>query len=122
MAIRSYICKELKDGKVRRIYCHNNGDLYRNGATLKEYYTDDNKIDKLLNLGSIFMLGHTPDLKHTIAYHRDRGGDEDVNEALIIDLPTLNKEFDIDYIYVYGVDGKWRYIGPWMHAIQLKEW
>lgn len=81
---------------------------------LKEYYTDREKVEKLIALGDISSLGeevdipkgveHTFENPHegiTVAYHRDRG------ESGCESHTTTLKQFakDIEYAYLYK-DGK----------------
>lgn len=84
MATRSTITAKCSDGKFRSIYCHFDGYISGVGHTLLDHYTDQAKIDALVQLGSISSLsadhirppGHTyrtPLEGYTVAYHRDRG-------------------------------------------------
>jgi len=74
------------DGTVRGIYCHFDGYPEGVGATLLESYGDTDKVEALLALGSLSILGPEIDEPHgfdeyktadgtlrTTAYHRDRG-------------------------------------------------
>lgn len=87
MSTHCFIGKAYGD-KIKAVYCHFDGYLSGVGAMLQEYYCDDNKIDKLISLGSLSVLEKEvepqDDQKHsfdhpaenvTIAYHRDRGED-----------------------------------------------
>ena len=60
MATRSRIGIEDENGKVRAIYCHFDGYVDHNGHILEEHYTDRDKINQLIDLGSISVLGTTP--------------------------------------------------------------
>lgn len=84
MATRSTITAKLSDGTYRAIYCHFDGYLDGVGRTLQAHYTDQAKIEALLALGSISVLGaectapegHSygnPKEGFTVAYYRDRG-------------------------------------------------
>jgi hypothetical protein len=57
MSTRSDIIAKCSDGKWRRIYCHSDGYLSHNGVILFEHYTDQNKIDGLMGLGDLSILG-----------------------------------------------------------------
>ena len=86
MATRSHIGKKLSDGTIKYIYCHWDGYPEYNGMILKEHYTDEAKIDALLELGNISSLNEEIGEKHDFndhdlivenkwvnAYGRDRG-------------------------------------------------
>ena len=85
MSTRSHIGKKQPDGTIKYIYCHWDGYPEHNGKLLKEHYTDEAKIDALLELGDISVLGEeigeeqdfdrqeTHNSKWCLAYGRDRG-------------------------------------------------
>lgn len=121
MATRSYIGKVNKDGTFTYIYCHNNGNVDCNGRTLMDFYTNTDKIDDLLALGSISSLRqdvsppkekeHTFDkpLSYvTVAYTRDRGespwGPYTTNDLNRF-VESTARDGDIEYIYVFGEYG-----------------
>ena len=103
MSTRCFICKELHDGNYYGIYCHNNGGLKDNGAMLLENYTEPSKIDELLALGDLSFLGAQID---------DFGEDYEHNKPRLVSLRNTRKS-DIKFMYVFGLDGKWRYINLW---------
>lgn len=57
MGTRSRIGKVMPDGTVKSIYCHWDGYLSHNGRILLNYYSDPEKVDKLLALGWLSSLG-----------------------------------------------------------------
>ena len=67
MATRSRIAIELPDGSVESIYCHWDGYPEGNGRTLLDHYTLPEKVQDLINLGSISSLAPTlePEGKHS---------------------------------------------------------
>ena len=85
MSTRSTIAKLNPDGTVTSIYCHFDGYPDGVGATLEEHYADSTKIDQLLALGDLSILGdeigeqvdfdsYSHDaLSQCLAYGRDRG-------------------------------------------------
>ena len=84
MSTRCLICKKLPDGKVRGIYCHHDGNLRWVGRTLLDCYTDEKRIDALLDLGAISSLGKTPDhADDTEAFQRDMGYPAEGNCAFV---------------------------------------
>lgn len=118
MGTRSHIGKQLENGTIKYIYCHWDGYPEHNGAILKEHYTTDAKVDELLALGDLSILGeeigeqqdfdnresHYP--KWCLAYGRDRG--EDDVEAKV--AQSLEEIIDQDYHYVWN-NGKWHCYG-----------
>lgn len=87
MSTRSTIKIKRKDGTETAIYCHFDGYIEGVGVTLQLAYNTAEKVEKLLALGDLSVLGYytdpNPDEEHTfdgnhqpnvcLAYHRDRG-------------------------------------------------
>ena len=82
MSTNSNIAKVHENGTVTYIYCHWDGDLNHNGRILLNHYKDSQKIDQLIELGSLSCLGTEIGEKHDFdsnpqnmctAYGRDRG-------------------------------------------------
>jgi len=87
MSTNSTIAKKNSDGSITAIYCHWDGYISHNGKILLEHYTDEAKIDELLALGSLSVLGESigekvdfdtfrnmkADPTQCLAYGRDRG-------------------------------------------------
>lgn len=121
MSTRSYIGIELDDGRIMGSYCHSDGYLTYNGAMLLDHYSDRAKVEKLISFGDMAALnenidpfsGREHNFDHrqegvTVFYGRDRG--EEGLEPRIVDLEDINSPDSwIEYCYVYGKDGKWRY-------------
>lgn len=121
MSTRSYIGIELDDGRIMGSYCHSDGYLTYNGAMLLDHYSDRAKVEKLISFGDMAALNENIDpfsgsehnFDHrqegvTVFYGRDRG--EKGTEPRIVDLEDINSPDSwIEYCYVYGKDGKWRY-------------
>lgn len=115
MATHSYICIEQPNGDILGVYCHNDGYLSNNGNILFNYYQERSKVERLLSFGSMSSLGAEidPNRPHDFYnrqydvcyfYCRDRG--ETLHPAIILNGCNLD---DIEYIYIYGLDNKWRY-------------
>lgn len=115
MATRSIIGIRNEDGNVREIYCHWDGYPSWNGKILKEHYTTPEKINELMDLGNLSILGSkiNPEdgVEHTfdkpvdgvcVAYGRDRGDDK--QEALQNFTDTLVGDEEYNYLFK---DGKW---------------
>lgn len=120
MSTRALIAKELKNGKYKTIYCHNDGYPKGVGKTLLTEYNTEEKLDELLKLGDVSILGKqlTPDPAKphghldwqkdvTLAYGRDIG--ETSVYAREYTYRRLLKAADADYIYVLGEDGSWQF-------------
>lgn len=129
MSTRSYICKELPDGSYYGIYCHNNGGLKYNGAMLLNNYTEPTKVDELLALGDLSCLA--PNLESDsenpkdyavacCAYSRDFGEDYEHNKPRVVSLRNARKS-DIQFMYIFGLDGKWRYINLWQQRSKFQD-
>lgn len=124
MATSATIILKTKDGEYKSIYLHNDGYPKGAGNTLKRYYKDYDKVEKLMSLGNISSLGQepnsSPDLwkkaddmfyiidhpefwkENTLAY-KDRG--EEGQEAQV----SQELSYAIggtSYAYLYQ-DGKW---------------
>lgn len=84
MATRSMIGILRQDGIVTGIYCHNDGYVDGGvGQMLVEHWDTQDKVEELMKLGQISVLGKTIGTKvdfdtfrgreQCLAYHRDRG-------------------------------------------------
>ena len=120
MSTRSNIAIQLKDDKVKFIYCHFDGYLEHNGAILVEHYNTREKVEELLKLGHLSSLKakinpdplRPHDFRNSqedvcVAYSRDRG-DKQQNAR----ETTLNEMFEndwIEYFYIFTLDNKWIY-------------
>jgi len=117
MATRSTIALRKSDGTVKQSYCHWDGYLEGVGATLKEFYNTEEKVEALVDLGDLSSLeasiecpeGHTFDTKiggYTVAYGRDRG-EENVGVTIFKDVDNFetNKRGE-DYNYLF-TNGEW---------------
>jgi|APSaa5957512535_1039671.scaffolds.fasta_scaffold185203_3 hypothetical protein len=119
MSTRSYIAKKQPDETFKAVYCHFDGYPEGVGQTLVDSFTDENKVDKLLKLGSLSYLrddietqnnfktfpirGNEIELKDvTMAYHRDRGDDLEINEFSNLEpmLDYFDKSWG-DYLYLF---------------------
>jgi hypothetical protein len=121
MATRSSIAYEREDGTIVSSYCHFDGYLQSVGAQLVLNYSEAEKVEDLVVLGSMSYLRdkihpsvgsthsfETPEAGVTVFYHRDRG------ELWSHTAPTVYDSFDAwfeandqEYNYLY-VDGTWQ--------------
>jgi len=88
MATRSRIAIENENGTVSSVYSHWDGYPSNNGRILMEHYKDRDKLQKLIDLGSLSSLAEEVDIPEgvnhtfenqvkgiTVFYGRDRGED-----------------------------------------------
>ena len=111
MATRSNIAMKTKEGKIVSVYCHWDGYVANNGKILLENYTDIDKIEALVALGSLsslgFVIGEKQDFNDrdtckdewTLAYHRDRG--EELSIQQYDDIPSWIAEME-EYAYLWN--------------------
>ena len=116
MSTRSYIAEKQPDDTFKYIYCHFDGYPGGVGQTLLNHFNDEDRVSKLITLGSLSYLGKdidspndfdnpNPDKDVTMAYHRDRGEYLEINEST--DLEELLEDFDqswTEYLYIFEND------------------
>ena len=111
MSTRSYIGVRNTDGTVDYIYCHFDGYPEHNGEILAKHYTNTNKINELLKLGDLSVLGEDIGEQQSfdkrirgccLAYGRDRG--ETNTEMKNGDFNELINDMMMDYVYVWDGD------------------
>ena len=114
MATRSYIGVKKSDNTVTYIYCHWDGYPEYNGAILAKSYNSPNKINELLKLGDLSVLGEFIGEKQDfenrtrntcLAYGRDRGDDKVGAKTAIFE--DLIKDQNVDYVYVFDGRESW---------------
>jgi|694.fasta_scaffold100048_4 hypothetical protein len=111
MATRSYIGVRNLDSSVDYIYCHFDGYPEHNGKILTEHYSNINRVNELLNLGDLSVLGQFIGEKMDfdkriqdtcLAYGRDRGeSNVDKKNSGYDELIT---DQNVDYVYVFDGD------------------
>ena len=120
MSTRSYIAMKTGEDAYKVVYCHYDGYLSYNGRMLLEHYNTQERVEKLLSLGSISSLREKlepeegsshcfemPDEDVTVFYGKDRG--EKGQEAVICTKAELTDPSSwIAYIYVFN-NGTWYY-------------
>ena len=118
MATRSYIGKLNPDNTVSYIYCHHDGYPEHNGVILQEHYSTPFKVDQLLALGDLSVLGENIGEKQDfnnrvkgtcLAYHRDRGEKKD--EARTCSYVDYTKEYFEEYVYLFTPGQGWEVRG-----------
>lgn len=124
MATRSLIGKLNPDNTVSYIYCHWDGYPEHNGVILQEHYNTPFKVDQLLALGDLSVLGEeigekqdfdnysTRNNSWCLAYGRDRGESGwQMNTTSQDDF--FNNNPSIDYLYLYNNDFEWECFCTW---------
>lgn len=129
MSTGCLIGRKVDDNKVEYIYCHHDGYLDGVGETLKNHYTTEDKIDKLMALGDLSALGEVAESNpnqfnylgkidyNLCAAYRD-SGEEDVDSKIVTEkeyIDKLSTNIWIEYLYLwdgekwsYYDDGKWK--------------
>jgi hypothetical protein len=111
MATRSYIGVRNADASVDYIYCHFDGYPEHNGKILTEHYSNINRVNELLNLGDLSVLGQFIGEKMDfdkriqdtcLAYGRDRGKSNVGKKNSGYD--ELITDQNVDYVYVFDGD------------------
>lgn len=123
MSTRCRIAIKEENGTYRSIYCHNDGYPSYVGEILETYYTDANKIEKLMDLGDLSSLGASLEFKDpdelfkdpkayalndgTLDYNRWRneGTKAEVSNT-IEELTSLAKSNAAEFLYVFE-NNKW---------------
>lgn len=97
MATRSIIAKVQEDGTVKAAYCHWDGYYNHVGKLLVHNYTDNDTIDKLIDLGGFSSLDETVEETRMNQY-KDSDTHVHVNskEELLIPEGFMGAE----YIYI----------------------
>ena len=120
MSTRSSIAIKNENGTVNAVYCHFDGYPSGVGAMLLKHYNTEKKARNLINLGSLSFIekkASPPKGKHhsfdhplkdvTVAYHRDRGDEYDVdNYASEEHWLSATKDSLMEYFYIFK-NGKW---------------
>jgi len=118
MATRSLIGKLNSDNTVSYIYCHWDGYPEHNGVILQEHYDTPFKVDQLLALGDLSVLGEvigekqdfnnysTRNNNWCLVYGRDRG-ESGVKMRTVSQDEFFNSRDYVDYLYLYNNDFEW---------------
>jgi hypothetical protein len=132
MATRSRIAIEQADGTVKSIYCHWDGYPKGNGRTLVEHYGDRAKVESLIALGDISVLGerveptdpklhgfNRPEEGTTVAYHRDR--EEEFRRPRVDRSLQDFMDSDVEeFGYLFTAAGEWMLIDGHRKHRELK--
>lgn len=104
MATRSRIAIENENGTVSSVYSHWDGYPSNNGRILMEHYKDRDKLQKLIDLGSLSSLAEEVDI--TVFYGRDRGEDN-VEATTHADRTAFLRSDVEEYGYLLTKEGVW---------------
>jgi len=111
MATRSNIAYRNAEGTIVSVYSHYDGYVAGAGRTLQEHYQDQAKIEALVALGSLSVLGaelgekqdfndrSTQKDEWTLAYNRDRG--EELHVSEYADIPSWIDDME-EYAYLWN--------------------
>ena len=124
MATRSLIGKQNADGTITNIYCHFDGYPEHNGVILQEHYSTPAKVDQLLALGNLSILGeligekqefdnyHKRNNNWCLAYGRDRG---ELNQQAQTNTREdfFSTDHGVDYLYLYNNEFEWECFDGW---------
>ena len=121
MSTRSSIAIKHGD-RIKSIYCHSDGYLEYNGRVLFNHYSDSVKVNKLIAMGDMSMLGREIGEKinfnapmqydeNNIAeqcrfYSRDRGEEGVEFKSFDDEAAWVNFYSDCEYFYLYD-HGVW---------------
>lgn len=120
MSTRSFIIHQQDDGTVRTSYVHFDGYFVGVGKMLVGHYDYDSAPHEITTLGALRHLEKTlhpsspahsfqsPEDGVTVAYHRDRGDEQqrDIFPSFKACLDELRWRGDIEYAY-FRRNGKW---------------
>jgi hypothetical protein len=121
MATRSLIGMEQSDGTIRYVCCHFDGYPEYVGRILQQHYSDTTKLERLLELVDLSVLGeeigkkqdfsHPTSKQWCIAYGRDRG-DANVEAKISYSAKWFRtgtaSKHDVDYAYYLNRKGEWK--------------
>lgn len=114
MATRSHIGVRNLDGTVDYIYCHFDGYPAHNGKILTNHYADMDKVNALMKLGDLSILGaeigerqdfddrSTHNRDWCLAYGRDRN--EPNTSVKNGNYNDIISDAQVDYVYIFDGD------------------
>ena len=114
MATRSHIGVRNTDGTVDYIYCHFDGYPTHNGKILTDHYADMDKVNALMKLGDLSILGpeiggqqdfddrSTHNRDWCLAYGRDRN--EPNTSVKNGNYNDIISDTQVDYVYIFDGD------------------
>lgn len=122
MGTRCYIAKEIDNQQYKSIYCQLDGYPEMVGKLLLKHNNTSEKLDSLLALGDIYVLGEkiTPDPGRphnanesfqkgvTVAYGRDFDGPDFPAEIRTLDEMIDSDDF-IEFVYVFTANQEWEF-------------
>ena len=114
MATRSHIGVRNLDGTIDYIYCHFDGYPAYNGKILTDHYADMDKVNVLMKLGDLSILGSeigerqdfddrsTHNRDWCLAYGRDRN--EPNTSVKNGNYNDIISDTQVDYVYIFDGD------------------
>lgn len=119
MSTRAVILRENTNGTLNGIYCHFDGYPEHTGLFLQKYYKNREKVDALIELGSVEWLGkYLPKVDENDVYIASSNKNTTVPFAINKNYKKEQESYknrteafdkckDINYIYIFTNDGKW---------------
>jgi len=131
MSTRSAIGIKDGDGNIKGIYCHWDGYLENNGKILLENYKDESKVEELIELGDLSILGEeigtkvdfgsfsSSSSKQCLAYGRDRGESSAEFKTFGDEQEFVDYFVDSDFYYLFK-DNSWYWHTRYNHDDRTK--
>lgn len=120
MSTRSKIGMVAADGSVLAIYCHHDGYLSGVGQALFLGYSSRGKVECLMALGDLSVLGVEIGDKHDFndehdpmvctAYGRDRGEEGVEANRFETVAEFCAADYGHEYTYLFTADNVWKYL------------
>lgn len=125
MSTPAVIGYKREDGKIESIYVHWDGYLAYTGQILKHRYLGKQKIEALMNMGDLSMLGYNPE-ENPVGWDYNAVQDKAVSDSYCVSYRARgNKDCDkvvheneddfinhvtssVPFVYLFK-DGKWYY-------------
>lgn len=124
MSTRGMIAIELPNDEYKAVYTHWDSYPQHHGVILLKHYKDRKKVEKLIRMGSICVLGFDIGKKHDFdsvdanyskngcTFFRRDGGQKGVSAIRYKNVKELIKNASFCwacYVYIFGLDNKWRW-------------
>jgi hypothetical protein len=140
MGTRSHIGL-AKNGQVEYVYCHWDGYPSYNGVLLNTHYTEEKKIQELLNMCDLSSLGANPisgedwaklseleqsaklddgALKYPLSYNNWRNEGTKSHTVTLGEYLTIDEQSWIEYKYLF-IDWRWICFDSEMCVHEIKE-
>ncbi len=109
------IAKQIGEDKYLSIHCKIEGHLGSTGKLLANYFNTPEQVDKLLAHGNIYSVASKLDTEHL----KFKENGEPASIKSIEDI--MEGETDIEYLYVFTQDNRWKYINLNTDEMELRD-